>query len=53
MTPKGVEHALEAYQTIICEITYGMLSKLTYDASYVISCAQDRWCEGCELKEGQ
>ena len=50
LTPEGIEHALKAYQTIICEITHGMLSKLTYDARLVLDIAQERWCESCELK---
>lgn len=36
LTPEGVRHAIEAYQDIICEITGGRLSKLTYDADYVL-----------------
>lgn len=36
LTPEGVRHAIEAYQDIICKITGGRLSKLTYDADYVL-----------------
>jgi rubrerythrin len=36
LTPEGVRHAIEAYQDIICEITGGRLSKLTYDTDYVL-----------------
>ena len=50
LTPKGVDYALMQYQTVICEITHGMLSKLTYDASIVIHTAQERWCDGCDIK---
>ena len=50
LTPEGVDFALEQYQKIICEITHGMLSKLTYDAKYVLQVAQERWCETCDLK---
>ena len=50
LTSGGVEFALQQYQTIICEITHGMLSKLTYDAKFVLQVAQERWCETCDLK---
>ena len=40
LTPAGVRHAIETYQTIICEITGGRLSKLTYDADYILEQAQ-------------
>ena len=51
LTPEGVDYALEQYQTVVCEITHGMLSKLTYNAQYVLQTAQERWCNTCELKE--
>ena len=41
LTPEGVRHAIEAYQDIICEITGGRLSKLTYDADYVLEEAEE------------
>ena len=50
LTPDGVEFALQQYQTIICEITHGMLSKLSYDAKTVLQVAQERWCDTCDLK---
>ena len=50
LTPEGVEFALQQYKTVICEITHGMLSKLTYDAKTVLDVAQERWCETCDLK---
>ena len=50
LTPKGVDYALQQYQTIICEITHGTLSKLTYSAKTVLDCAQERWCDTCDLK---
>ena len=53
LTPEGVEFALAQYQKIICEITHGMLSKLTYEADRVLEVAQERWCNTCELKESQ
>ena len=40
LTPEGVRHAIEAYQEIICEITGGKLSKLTYDAGFVLEEAE-------------
>lgn len=51
LTKEGVDYALSQYQIIISEITYGMLSKLSYDAHDVLAYAQDRWCETCELKQ--
>lgn len=53
LTPEGVEFALSQYQKIICEITHGMLSKLTYEADRILEVAQERWCNTCELKEAQ
>lgn len=53
LTPEGVEFALAQYQKVICEITHGMLSKLTYEADHVMEVAQERWCNTCELKEAQ
>lgn len=48
LTPEGVDYALKQYQIVICEITRGMMSKLSYDAMDIIRMAQKRWCE---LKE--
>ena len=50
LTPEGVEYALTQYQIVICEITHGMLSKLSYDAKDIIRTAQERWCNTCNLK---
>jgi len=36
LTPQGVRHAIETYQNILCEITGGKLSKLTYEADYIL-----------------
>lgn len=41
LLPEGVRHAIEAYQDIICEITGDKLSKLTYDADFVIEQAEE------------
>ena len=49
----GVSFALNQYQTIICEITHGMMSKLSYHAKDILQVAQERWCDTCELKEAQ
>ena len=51
LTPEGVDYALTQYQIVLCEITHGMLSKLSYDAKDVIRIAQERWCDTCDLKE--
>ena len=51
LTKKGVDHALEQYQKIIFDLTNGKLSKLTYDAGYVLSVIHDEWCDNCDLKE--
>jgi hypothetical protein len=51
LTPEGVDYALTQYQIVICEITHGMLSKLSYDAKDIIRTAQERWCDTCDLKE--
>lgn len=50
LTPYGVEFALEQYQTVICEITHGMMSKFSYYAKDILQVAQERWCETCDLK---
>lgn len=50
LTPEGVDYALRQYQIVISEITHGFLSKLSYDAHDVLRCAQERWCDTCELK---
>lgn len=50
LTPEGVDYALRQYQIVISEITHGLLSKLSYDAHDVLRCAQERWCDTCELK---
>ena len=49
LIPEGVDYALRQYQIVISEITHGLLSKLSYDAHDVLRCAQERWCETCEL----
>ncbi len=51
LTPDGVDYALRQYQIVMCEITHGMMSKLSYDAKDVIQIAQERWCDTCDLKE--
>lgn len=51
LTPEGVDYALTQYQIVICEITHGMMSKLSYDAKDIIQMAQERWCDTCDLKE--
>ena len=51
LTPEGVNYALTQYQIVICEITHGMLSKLSYDAKDIIRTAQERWCDTCDLKK--
>ena len=51
LTPDGVEFALSQYQRIICEITHGRLSQLSYYAQDVLALAHDLQCDGCELLE--
>ncbi|MBR2800330.1 MAG: hypothetical protein IKE04_05585 [Oscillospiraceae bacterium] len=51
LTPEGVDYALTQYQIVICEITHGMMSKLSYDAKDIIRVAQERWCDTCDLRE--
>lgn len=51
LTPEGVDYALTQYQIVMCEITHGMMSKLSYDAKDIIKVAQERWCDTCDLKE--
>lgn len=51
LTPEGVDYALTQYQIVICEITHGIMSKLSYDAKDIIRTAQERWCDTCDLKE--
>lgn len=51
LTPEGVDYALTQYQIVICEITHGMMSKLSYDAKDIIRMAQERWYDTCDLKE--
>lgn len=51
LTPAGVRHAIEVYQKIICEITGGKLSKLTYDADFILEEAEEyyKWKFGNEI----
>lgn len=51
LTSEGVDYALAQYQIVLCEISHGMLSKLSYDAKDVIRISQERWCDTCDLKE--
>lgn len=51
LTQEGVDYALTQYQIVMCEITHGMMNKLSYDAKDIIRVAQERWCDTCELKE--
>ena len=51
LTVDGVQFALEQYQTVICEITHGRMSKLSYFADDILRLANDLQCEGCELQE--
>lgn len=51
LTPEGVDYALTQYQIVICEITCGMMSKLSYDAKDIIRTAEEHWCDTCKLKE--
>ena len=51
LTPDGVDYALTQYQIVICEITHGMMSKLSYDAKDIIRMAQERWCDTYDLKK--
>lgn len=51
LTPEGVDYALTQYRIVICEITHGMLSKLSYDAKDIIRTAQERWCDTCDLNK--
>ena len=50
LTPEGIDYALTQYQIVICEITHGMLSKLSYDAKDIIRVARERWHNACERK---
>lgn len=50
LTKEGVDYALSQYGAVICEITNGLLSKLTYGAEYIVQTAQERWCDTCDLK---
>lgn len=45
LTPEGVRYALTNYQKIICEATGGKLSKLSYDAGFVLEEIEEyyRW----------
>lgn len=53
LTVDGVAFALDQYQTVICEITHGRMSKLSYYARDILSVANDVKCQDCELQEGQ
>ena len=43
LTPEGVRHAIETYQSIICEITGDRLSKLTYDKGVILEAAEEHY----------
>ena len=51
MTPGDIHFSLLQYLTVIQELTGGRMSKLNYYAKDIISVVNDRFCDGCELKE--
>lgn len=51
LTPEGISFALSQYSKVICELTCGRMSKLTYDAAQIISVINDCYCDGCEYRE--
>lgn len=53
LTKEGVDFALRQYQRVICEITNGRMSKLSYYASDILAVANDVQCDGCEYREGE
>lgn len=53
LTPDGVSFALDQCQKVICEITHGRMSKLSYYADDILRVANEIECDYCEIKEAQ
>ena len=53
MEPEDIRFSLEQYQTVICELTDGLMSKLNYYATDRISLVRDRFCDHCDLRDGE
>ena len=53
MEPEDIRFSLLQYMTVIHELTGGLMSKLNYYANDIINLVHDRYCDGCELKDGE
>lgn len=53
MTPEDIRFSLSQYQSVIYELTDGFLSKLNYYAIDIINLVHDRFCDHCDLKDGE
>lgn len=53
MEPEDIRFSLLQYQTVIHELTDGLMSKLNYYATDIINLVRDRFCDHCELKDGE
>lgn len=51
MEPEDIRFSLLQYQTVICELTDGLMSKLNYYATDIINLVRDRFCDHCDLLE--
>ena len=47
-----VGDVIEQYETVVCELTGGLLSKPTYDAQVVIDKVNERFCNHCDKNVG-
>lgn len=52
MEPEDIRFSLLQYQAVICDLSGGLMSKLNYYANDIINLIRDRYCDGCELKDG-
>lgn len=52
MEPEDIQFSLMQYQKVICELTDGFMSKLNYYATDIINLVRDRFCDHCDLKDG-
>ena len=53
MTPEDIRFSLSQYQSVLCELTDGFMSKLNYYAIDIINLVRDRFCDHCDLKDGE
>lgn len=53
MEPEDIQFSLTQYQTVICELTDGLMSKLNYYATDIINLVRDRFCDHCSWEDSK